>query len=125
MQKTMDLFKQIKMYTMDSKPSPSEAPHIDSVIVELKKILNIIDSNEIKFNQVFYDELMFSKLKDENSTDEEDATFAEDSASFFMNDSVISSICESCFTLNSNTKFDHVTYDSESFSSSQSNSGSC
>ena len=68
MQKTMDLFKQIKMYTMDSKPSPSEAPHIDSVIVELKKILNIIDSNEIKFNQVFYDELMFSKLDESQNS---------------------------------------------------------
>ncbi len=37
--KTLNYFKQIRRLTCESKRNPSEAPHIDSVIFELKKIL--------------------------------------------------------------------------------------
>ena len=39
MQQTLEIFKQIRRFTYESKRNPSEAPHIDSVIFELKKIL--------------------------------------------------------------------------------------
>lgn len=37
---TLAYFKQIRRFTVESKRNPAEAPHIDSVIFELRKILN-------------------------------------------------------------------------------------
>jgi hypothetical protein len=36
---TLDIFKRIRCYTIESRRNPTEAPHIDSVILELKHIL--------------------------------------------------------------------------------------
>jgi hypothetical protein len=43
MQQTLNTFKQIRRFTCESKRNPSEAPHIDSVIAELKKILSNLE----------------------------------------------------------------------------------
>ncbi|CAF0872451.1 unnamed protein product [Brachionus calyciflorus] len=80
------------MYTIESKRNPSEAPHIDSVIVELKKILNLINSNDLKLNQVCYnDEIMENS---ETFSEDDNFTIEDCSTTFFMDDSLASSIEE-------------------------------
>lgn len=38
-QRTLDIFKRIRAYTLESRRNPAEAPHIDSVIFELRAVL--------------------------------------------------------------------------------------
>ncbi|CAF0872471.1 unnamed protein product [Brachionus calyciflorus] len=121
MQKTMDLFKQIRMYTIESKRNPSEAPHIDSVIVELKKILNLINSNELKLNQVCYDDEIMENSEQDTELFEDEHELTEDSTSFFMEQSMISSINEMSTTLQDETYFNST----DSYASEESNSASC
>ena len=41
----LNIFKQIRMHTTESRKNPSEAPHIDSVIFQLRNILSNLDHN--------------------------------------------------------------------------------
>ena len=84
-QKTLELFKQIRKFTPESKRNPSEAPHIDSVIFELRRILsnlNTDDNINLKMEQQQCQNLSVA------DTDR--------STTFFMNEngSVISTIIE-------------------------------
>ena len=47
LQQMLELFQNIRRFTFETKRSPSEAPHIDAVIVDLRKILsNVKPSDE-------------------------------------------------------------------------------
>jgi hypothetical protein len=96
MQKTMDLFKQIRVYTHESKRSPSEAPHIDSVIAELRKILNSVGLNVNKLKPVCYDdELAYSGDESDSVDEEDDFTIQDCSSTFFQTASLSSTLSDS------------------------------
>lgn len=101
MHKTLEIFKQIRKYTFESKRNPSEAPHIDSVMLELRKILANLD---IDVNQISY-ECYESELDEESTT-------------FFMQESEISSINSTIMM--ETTGYEYNSCCSESISSSQS-----
>ena len=41
---TLNIFKEIRHFTCESKRNPSEAPHIDSVILELRGFLSYLEN---------------------------------------------------------------------------------
>ena len=43
---TLNIFKEIRHFTCESKRNPSEAPHIDSVILELRSIIELLEMDE-------------------------------------------------------------------------------
>jgi hypothetical protein len=47
MQQTMDIFKQIRCFTYESKKNPAEVPHIDSVILLLRSIFSNLNKHDI------------------------------------------------------------------------------
>jgi hypothetical protein len=56
---TLAIFKEIRKYTPESRRNPTEAPHIDSIIFELKNLLQSLNEEDIKKRNDFgmdYDE---------------------------------------------------------------------
>lgn len=49
-QRTLDIFKQIRGFTLESRRNPAEAPHIDSVIFELRNVLSNLAAPNTKIS---------------------------------------------------------------------------
>jgi hypothetical protein len=86
MQQTLSTFKQIRRFTCESKRSPSEAPHIDSVIVELKKILANLERDQLTSKTSCISETYKNKSV---------STASSEYTTFFMTESTIFSSCSS------------------------------
>ena len=84
--RTLEIFKQIRAFTLESRRNPAEAPHIDSVIFELRAVLaNLqVSSNIEAVNKkaIFDDddtmttsiEFTLSSIEEECDQDDEDTT---------------------------------------------------
>lgn len=73
---TLNYFKQIRRFTCESKRNPSEAPHIDSVIFELRKIIN---HSAINVESLEYE--VFNSDNDESMETYEEACYDQDFSS--------------------------------------------
>ena len=49
LKETLNTFKEIRRFTCESKRNPSEAPYIDSVIFEIRSIIDFMGIDEDKF----------------------------------------------------------------------------
>ena len=95
---TLNCFKQIRRFTCESKRNPSEAPHIDSVIFELRKILtnssvSVEQLNREILNQFGQQQLVENQMESEDEMadlDEEDMCYQQDitTGSMFMSTTV-------------------------------------
>lgn len=81
MQQTLSTFKQIRRFTCESKRSPSEAPHIDSVIVELKKILVNLERDQVTTSK--------TSCMSETYKNKSVSTASSEYTTFFMTESTI------------------------------------
>lgn len=102
-QRTLEIFKRIRGFTLESRRNPAEAPHIDSVIFELRSVLaqlnttsttnnNVISQQQPAAATVLDDETMTSIEYTLSSIDEEqdddsddDETTAADFTTITMN----------------------------------------
>ena len=84
--RTLEIFKQIRAFTLESRRNPAEAPHIDSVIFELRAVLaNLQASSNVEAvnkKAIFDDddtmttsiEFTLSSIEEECDQDDEDTT---------------------------------------------------
>lgn len=87
-QRTLDIFKRIRGFTHESRRNPTEAPHIDSVIFELRSVLANLANSSVSAaakgvsSVVFEDddetmtsiEYTLSSIEEEEDDDEDDTT---------------------------------------------------
>lgn len=92
---TLSIFKEIRKYTPESRRNPTEAPHIDSIIFELKNLLQSLNDEDTKnicnFGMDYYDEYEM----DTTST-----------TTFCMASSILSSINETSIFSTTTSKYE-------------------